>query len=88
MSVSGYGIPSNLCCGHTSSAAHFSIVFSLKSDFILAAGPLWLSINILYYLFMKMNIRVIVGALGAYFSTWKMASCRTASVPDMFVFVI
>lgn len=35
-----------------------------------------------------MNITVIVGALGAYFSTWKMISCRTASVPDMFVFVI
>lgn len=87
MSVSGYGVPSNLCCGHASSAAHFSIVFSLKSDFSLAAGPLWLSINILYYLFFKMNITIILGALGAYSSTWKMFSCRTASVPDIFVFV-
>lgn len=88
VSVSGYGIPSNLCCGRASSAARFSIVLSLKSGFSLAAGPLWLSINILYYLFVKMNIAIIVGALGAYFSTWKMVLYSTAAVPDMFVFVM
>lgn len=87
VSVSGYGIPSNLCCGHASSAAHFSIVFSLKSDFSLAARPLIFSINILYYLFVKVNITIIVDALGACFFTWKVFSCRTASVPDMFIFV-
>lgn len=39
---SGYSVPSNLHCGNASNAAHFSTVFSLKSGFSLAAGPLWL----------------------------------------------
>lgn len=45
----------------------------------------WFSI---LYIFMKMSIKIVMGALCASFSTWEqMVCCRTASVPDTFVFV-
>lgn len=78
VSIRGYSIDSNLLCGNASCAVHFSTVLGLKSGFSLALHlqPLLYSTAstaiidyFLLYIFMKMNIKIVLDSLCASFST-------------------